>query len=259
MKCEEMKDLLHGYVDGELDLVRSLEIENHLEECPACSRAVEKLQALRARLNSADLYHRAPVQLKERIRSALRGAARSGEVGSVRNAATRLRLRRGLAVAAAIALVFLGGWGALRVLTVPSAQDLLAQELVASHVRSLALVSHLVDVPSSDRHTVKPWFSDKVDFAPSVEDLGPKGFALVGGRLDYLNGRKVAALVYQRHKHVINLFIWPASPDMKQTPLALTRQGYHLIHWTNSGLNYWAISDLNEQELQEFVQLMQGP
>jgi anti-sigma factor RsiW len=116
------------------------------------------------------------------------------------------------------------------------------------------MASHMTDVSSSDKHTVKPWFNGKLDFSPSVTDLTDQGFPLVGGRLDYLANRPVAALVYQRRGHFINLFIWPIAPapdtDQKTSP----RQGYHLVHWTKSEMTYWAVSDLNQRELEEFVQ-----
>jgi len=121
------------------------------------------------------------------------------------------------------------------------------QEVVASHLRSL-MATHLTDVPSSDHHTVKPWFNGKLDFSPIVADFGDRGFVLAGGRLDYLGNRPVAALVYRRRQHVINLFTWPTSqPDLAIG--AFDQQGYHAFHWTRSHVTYWAASDLNLEEL----------
>jgi anti-sigma factor RsiW len=152
----------------------------------------------------------------------------------------------------AVIIVRLGPWPFKH-----SQEDLLAQEVLSSHVRSL-MASHLTDVPSTDQHTVKPWFDGKLDFAPPVQDLSGQGFPLVGGRLDYLEDRPVAALVYQRRKHFINLFIWPAAQDSEQR--TIVRQGYNILHWTRGGMTYWAVSDVNASELNEFAQILQrGP
>jgi anti-sigma factor RsiW len=147
-------------------------------------------------------------------------------------------------------------WSLVPMLTGPSANDRLTRELIAGHVRSL-MVSHLTDVASSDQHTVKPWFEGKLDFSPPVIDLTEQGFPLVGARLDYLDNRPVAALVYQRQQHVINLFIWPAAHDAEKGEQMVTQQGYHLLHWAQAGLSYWAVSNLNLDELQAFVQRVQ--
>ena len=142
-------------------------------------------------------------------------------------------------------------WSGGLYLTLPSAQERLTEELISSHVRSLQ-VDHLADVISSDRHTVKPWFNGKLDFSPPIIDLAPQGFPLVGGRLDYLDGRTVAVLIYRRNQHPINLYIW-SSTDKDAKPQVQSRQGYHLIRWTASGMNYWAVSDLTTNELEFFV------
>jgi len=134
----------------------------------------------------------------------------------------------------------------------------LTQELVASHVRSQMLPSHRFDVASSDAHTVKPWFEGKLDFSPPVKDLVAQGFPLIGGRLDYLHGRAVAALVDERRKHSISLFISPSSPGDAAAPKTATWQAFHLLQWTRSGMTFCAVSDLNEGELQEFVFLIQS-
>src|SRR6059058_997114 len=161
-----------------------------------------------------------------------------------------------LALAAAIVLAAIIGATLLPQLRKPGVDQFLATQLIASHVRSL-MADHLTDVASSDQHTVKPWLDAKLDFAPAVVDLSEKGFPLIGGRLDYLDNRPVAALIYQRRKHFLNLFVWPAGSDAARSTKTMTRQGYQLSHWIHSDLNYWAVSDINEKELQEFKQLFE--
>src|SRR6266404_3880836 len=139
----------------------------------------------------------------------------------------------------------------------PSGDELLAQEIVSDHVRSLQMPGHLTDVLSSDQHTVKPWFDGKVDFAPPVKDFTSQDFHLYGGRLEYLNNRTVATLIYQRRLHYINLYIWPSEQAGSTSEVTTQRQGYNLIQWTKSGMNYWTISDLNNFELHQFASLVQ--
>jgi anti-sigma factor RsiW len=251
LTCALTETLVHGYVDGELDLIKSLEIERHLEACPACAQTHAELKALRAAIQNSSLYFETPPGLAKRVQSSLRGASEP-------NRLVGLYRRRVLAVAASLALATAAGWGLAHMFSIRSADAFLTQELVASHVRSEMLAGHRFDVASSDAHTVKPWFEGKLDFSPPVKDLVAEGFPLTGGRLDYLHGRAVAALVYQRCKHTINLFIWPASPGDEAVSEPVTRQGFHLLQWTKSGMTFCAVSDLNENELQEFALLMKG-
>jgi anti-sigma factor RsiW len=249
MTCGDLQNLLHVYVDGELDPVRSLEAEEHLRECPACGEACRGLRALRGVVARDPLRYTAPPQLRQDIRSALRAA----ELAE----APRRRPWRALAVAASLALVTLTAGWAFWIRSRFSGEERLVREVVANHVRSL-MEEHLLDVKSSNRHVVKPWFQGKLNFAPAVPDLADQEFPLVGGRLDYLDDRPVAALVYRRRQHLINLFVWPSAAGAAAGSGTVGRQGYHLVHWSGGGMTYWAVSDLNAKELQEFARLVQG-
>jgi anti-sigma factor RsiW len=256
--CEEFNTLIHAYLDGELDLPSTLQIEAHFPECASCAQTYENHRALRAAMSSGKLYFKRPNELAERIHVALHEANKAERRASIWKV-PKLMPRRiwwpWMSIAASAVLVAMVGWRVGSVASRPTPDDLLAQEVLSSHVRSL-MANHLTDVPSSDQHTVKPWFNGRLDFSPSVKDLSGDGFPLVGGRLDYLKDRPVAALVYQRRKHFINLFVWPSAEDSKTN--TVMRQGYNLFHWTQSGMTHWAVSDLSWTELQEFVRLVQG-
>jgi anti-sigma factor RsiW len=247
--CKDAQKLLDSYADRELDLAHSLEIENHLQQCDACSKHHESRQLLQSALSSASLYFKAPADLSGKIQSSLRRIAKAERAPQVRrwrwlNAAVPM------AVAAIVILIL------VPLLRRPSADEILSRELVSNHVRSL-MVNHLADVASSDEHTVKPWFAGKLNFSPLVVDLENQGFPLVGGRLDYVDNKPVAALVYGRHKHFINLFVWPSASVADAEIKAISRQGYNLFHWTKAGMTYWAVSDLNNNELEEFARQIQ--
>ena len=251
VNCHTTQKLLDGYFDGELDLVRNVETEEHLRGCPGCTEAYQNRQALRSAVRATAPYFKAPAELEKRIWSTVRQVAKAGP-------APRPVSWGWLGIAAAAAVVSVLAWTLAPRLRGPSGEDLLAQEVVSSHVRSL-MAGHLTDVASSDQHTVKPWFNGKLDFSPTVEDLAGRGFALVGGRLDYLAGRPVAALIYQHQQHFINVFVWPATPGADATEKTQARQGYNLVHWTRAGMTYWVVSDLNQSALQEFAKLFQWP
>ena len=251
MICHETRDLIHAYLDGELDLVRSLEIERHLPACQACALMFQNHQALRSAITTGSLYHQAPDELRRRVRSAARQADQA-ESKFWLLSCRWLSVGVALAAVAVLILALIPTW------TRSTADDPMTKEVISAHVRSL-MAEHLVDVASSDRHTVKPWFNGKLDFSPPVTDLTEQGFPLIGGRLDYLNNRPVAALVYRSQQHIINLFIWPsAQSPRKAAPNPASQQGFHLIGWASAGMTFLAVSDLNEKELQEFVQLAQG-
>ena len=250
MSCRETQELIHGYVDGELDLVRSLEMERHFHECAECAGIQERLRAMRSAMSGSLPYFQPPAGLERRIRSRLRAAAAAEP--SARGFAMRWQWA---GVAAVLVLSVVGSWRVMWMSRPSGATDVLVQEVVASHVRSL-MASHLTDIPSSDRHAVKPWFNGKLDFSPTIADFKDRGFALVGGRLDYLDNRPVAALVYQRRQHIINLFVWPAPERSDSGMQTISRQGYHVLHGIKAHMHYWAVSDLNTQELGEFASLI---
>jgi anti-sigma factor RsiW len=247
--CEEARNLLHGYIDRELDLVNSLAVENHLHECPACAQACRNFQAVSAALQAAPRAYSAPPGLRQRIRASIRGADKASAV--------RFRLRwKPVALAASLLFVLVVSWALVQILSLTNLQDRIAQDLTANHVRSLMLDGHRTDVVSTDQHTVKPWFNGKVDFSPLVLNPAPSKFPLVGGRLEWLDNRPVAVLVYECRKHLINLYTWPVTASPDAAPAGLSRQGFRLVHWTQAGMNYWAISDLNADDLQTFVHML---
>ena len=210
MSCKLTQRFVPGYLDGELDLARTIEMETHLQTCGDCARELERQKALRATLQRSSLAYAAPTALRERIQSSLRSSS-VAETPERASAWRPFQLLRWAGAFAVLALCAVTAWQLLPGLRGPSSDQRLAAEVLSSHVRSLE-ASHLMDVASTDQHTVKPWFDGKLDFSPPVEDLASDGFPLVGGRLDYLEGREVAALVYQRRKHFINVFVWPGAP-----------------------------------------------
>jgi anti-sigma factor RsiW len=260
MKCEEARPLIDVYADDQLELARSLEIEEHLESCPECGRSLQSARELSSAVRASGLYGEAPAGLHSRVRLAVleeAGVRETRPLSPISPSRPALAWWRPLSIGLAAALILaVFGWQRLPFGSRPGEQNpLLAQEVLDSHVRSL-MADHLFDVPSTDQHTVKPWFDGKLDFSPPVVDLTSDGFELTGGRLDYISGRPVATVVYRRRKHVINLSMWPEKND---APLsAIFRNGYHLLHWQTRGMEYWAVSDLNPEELREFVRLLEA-
>jgi mycothiol system anti-sigma-R factor len=267
VNCEEIKNLMDAYLDAELDPVTSQKVEQHLRDCRKCEQAYEVETAMAHAISQAVPYYKAPLELRERIQVSLReaigvstsrGAAGVGPLPGRRPEAVRrgvffdmpwnwLALAAAIAVAAIVASIFLPR------LSQPGADQFLATQLIANHVRSL-MADHLTDVASSDQHTVKPWLDTKLDFAAPVLDLSGDGFPLIGGRLDYLDNHSVAALVYQRRKHFINLFIWPTTSKDSKEQKMVEREGYHLVHWADGDFTYWAVSDVSVGDLQNFRQ-----
>jgi anti-sigma factor RsiW len=245
VRCLEVERLLDAYLDGELGSSESASLQEHIGACPACADRLADREAL-SRLVRRTPYYTAPEHLRA---IAPRGPRRVWMRPSL------------LAWAATVALVAsLGGavflWGARSHSTTDTAPSI-AEDAVSGHVRAL-MGAHLFDVRSTDQHTVKPWFLGKLDFSPPVNDLASIGFPLVGGRLDYIGGRAVAALVYQRREHVINVFVWPAS-STDQSTMAESLRGFQVRHWVHQDMSFWAVSDLNAVELSGFARALTRP
>src|ERR1700675_715374 len=250
MSCDDAQMLLDAYVDGELDLVRSVEIEKHMEGCQACARAVENLRSLGSAMRSGGLYYQPPASLGPRLEKALQRAGRS-------EAPPRRFGWQLIAVAASLLLAVYFVARMIPGIPHDASSNLVAQETLDSHLRSL-MPGHLTDVQSTDQHTVKPWFNGKLDYSPPVTDFAEQGFPLTGGRLDSLDGRALAVLIYRRRQHLINVYVWPAPGAADAGVIPSTRQGYNMIHWTRAGLNWWIASDLNSGELDSFANLVRA-
>ena len=254
MDCTRTRSLLHGYLDQELDLASVMAIDEHVKSCATCKRIFDRQSMLRSAVRQHAAYYTAPAALADRIRAQI---SKTTAVTPVKPGKPRPQwLQFGQwfqlgAVAAATAAVT---WIAAFQLNSPSQDELISEQVITGHVRSV-LTGHLEDVATSDQHTVKPWLSSKLDFSPPVTDLTSAGFPLVGGRLDYLDNRPVAALVYHHRQHLINLFVWPDPKSDRTMPMqALSKNGYHVLHWADAGMTYWAISDLNEADIKAFAE-----
>lgn len=250
MDCTLDHHLLDGYLDGELGFERALEVEAHLASCRICTREVENWKEVRASIARPDLYYRAPASLEEKVRKL---APRDRQSSRAPWLSRLLWAGSGAAVATAILLVAF-------VVNYPQQRKIdraIEPDFVESHIRSL-MSDHLMDVISSDRHTVKPWFDGKVDYAPPVQDFVQQGYPLAGGRLDYVDGRKVAVLVYHRALHVINLYVWPQEgpASASSTMEAETIRGYNVVAWEKNGFHFCAVSDLNAAELRDLAKLI---
>lgn len=242
--CAEKQALLNALIDGELDAANAAELDRHVASCAECTQTLDRLRAVRERiLSAADVRNTAPDALRARIAAMGAPPARTRPTGAPWHG----WLGGALGGAMAASLVF-------SVAIARSSEHALEDQIVASHVRSL-LPGRLIDVATSDRHVVKPWFNGRVDFAPPVVDLKNQGFALVGGRLDFLDGHRAAVLVYRRGAHIINLVIAPATRLSLWTAHSVDRDGYHLRHWRRGVLDFWAVSDTDPEAIEAFRQV----
>ena len=242
MDCTLHRHLLEAYLDGELGFERTLEVEAHLASCGICSSEVQSWKDIRAKMQGAELYHRAPEELENKLRKLLP----QGRTERAPWFQQWIWAGGGAVFATAVLL--------MSFVMMRPATRLSEQDVVTSHIRSM-MSDHLMDVISTDQHTVKPWFDGKLDFAPPVQDFAADGYPLAGGRLDYLENRKVAVLIYHRALHIINVYVWPAQDNGSSTMRVQTIHGYNVVSWRNGGFEFRAVSDLNTAELRDLARL----
>ena len=246
MRCEDARDLVGPLVDGELTGQQKRELEIHVASCPTCTKLADDYRTIGRQLRAG--YQRAPADLADTIRSTL---ARERPAAS-----HSARARRQLVQRAAVLLLTVGATALLTWILAQNLaeQALIERDVVVAHIRSL-IQEAPIQIASSDSHTVKPWFNGRVDFAPQVKDLAADGFPLAGGRLDVIGDRRVAAVIYKRRQHLINVFMWPTA-RMDSPARAVASKGYNVLTWAAGGTTYWAVSDLNAAEMTELQKLL---
>lgn len=240
MNCDEAEILLHALIDGELDAGNAREVEKHIAGCPRCAAALRDYREMSKMITEAGVSYTAPAALRQRIEAAL---------PQPRPAQSRRAVLRGFAMGSAVSA--LAASGLIAIVLRHDDMERIQSEVVSAHLRSLQ-AGHLTDVISTDQHTVKPWFNGRLDVSPPVIDLTAQGFTLIGGRLDYVDARAIGAVVYRRRQHVINLFVSQTASTERRAAKTETIQGFNIRHWSDRGLNYWAVSDLARDELAEF-------
>ena len=243
MTCDEAEILLHALIDGELDAGHALEVEAHIADCPACSAEFVAYRRMSRVIAGADLRYTAPPALRRRIEAAL------PQPQQRQQAPNRRSVLRGFALGSAVSAI--AATGLFAIVLRSDDEQRIESEVVSAHLRSLQ-AGHLIDVVSTDQHTVKPWFNGKLDVSPPVIDLTAQGFTLIGGRLDYVDARAIGAVVYKRRAHVINLFVAQTASTERKAAKIETIQGFNIRSWSDRGLNYWAVSDVGADELAEF-------
>ncbi|MEO7083291.1 MAG: anti-sigma factor [Gemmatimonadaceae bacterium] len=248
MRCTDCREVLGPYVDGELLLNEQQEVREHITGCAECAREHEELVSAISTIKEELVRHNAPDVLKARIRSSL--AAVDVDRKQVTPKHTRISWPR--LAAAGIAIAVISSGLTLAATRSHTGNQSAERAVLDSHIRSL-MPGHLTDVASTNQHNVKPWFNGRLDLSPPVPGLDSSGFVLTGGRLDYVDKRAVAVVVYMRRQHVINVYSWPARGNSDEMPHETTENGYHLVRWRTGGLELWAVSDLNLSELEGFV------
>jgi anti-sigma factor RsiW len=255
MDCREASALMPLSLDGELDARSARALDDHVAGCTACAERQRQLGATTAAMRATASYRSAPESLRRNVMASLAAATAAAPKVELERRSPAARTRLGWPLLAG------AGWAAAACLALAmllpqqpqSASQRLADELVSSHARAL-LSGHLVDVASSDQHTVKPWFGGKLDFSPPVRDLAEQGFPLVGGRLDYVGHRQTAVLVYRRRQHLIDVFVVPADAVAAPSP-ASSAEGFNILEWTAAGMRLRAVSDVDAADLQQLAAL----
>jgi anti-sigma factor RsiW len=245
MTCDEADILLHALIDGELDAGHARDVEGHIASCPRCAAALADYRKMSEMIAGADVRYTAPPGLRQRIEASL-PQARSADVLPM---PSRRSVLRGFAMGSAVSA--LAATGLVAIVLRNDDEQRIESEVVSAHLRSLQ-AGHLIDVVSTDQHTVKPWFNGKLDVSPPVVDLTAQGFTLVGGRLDYLDARAIGAVVYRRRQHIINLFVAQTANTERKAASMENLQGFNVRHWSQQGMNFWAVSDIGADELNEF-------
>jgi anti-sigma factor RsiW len=245
MTCDEADILLHALIDGELDAGHARDVEGHIASCPRCAAALADYRKMSEMIAGADVRYTAPPGLRQRIEASL-PQARSADVLPM---PSRRSVLRGFAMGSAVSA--LAATGLVAIVLRNDDEQRIESEVVSAHLRSLQ-AGHLIDVVSTDQHTVKPWFNGKLDVSPPVVDLTAQGFTLVGGRLDYLDARAIGAVVYRRRQHIINLFVAQTANTERKAASMENLQGFNVRRWSEQGMNFWAVSDIGADELNEF-------
>jgi anti-sigma factor RsiW len=240
MTCDEAEILLQALIDGELDAGHARDVENHVAGCPHCTAMLKDYREMSKAIAEAGVSYKAPLELRKRIENAL---------PQPRAVPNRRAVLRGFAMGSAVSAM--AATGLVAIVLRNDDMERIQSEVVSAHLRSLQ-AGHLTDVISTDQHTVKPWFNGKLDVSPPVVDLTAQGFTLIGGRLDYVDARALGAVVYRRRQHVINLFVSQTASTERRPAKIETIQGFNIRHWSERGLNYWAVSDIGKDELADF-------
>ena len=254
MTCDEAEILLHALIDGELDAGHARDVENHIADCPHCAAALAAFREMSKAVAGMNLRYTAPPGLRQRIEASLpQPTAQTPPSRTL--APNRRSVLRGFAMGSAVSA--LAATGLIAIVMRNDDEQRILSEVVTAHLRSLQ-AGHLIDVVSTDQHTVKPWFNGKLDVSPPVVDLTAQGFTLIGGRLDYVDARAIGAVVYRRRQHIINLFVAQTANTERHAAKMETMQGFNVRRWSEQGMNFWAVSDVSADELVEFGEKFQA-